>query len=157
MSEDIRSKIYNDFASKCPNLLSQIQIPSKIRERADKSWKGNRWRKGKYRGQEYKGAMDAYDDNFNNIKSVGKRMTCQLTQDPNTCFFYAMYNMKKNQLQLENTITGYDDKDFPDTADFDGETPKSEKFRRVYEDFRLPLGQNEMLIMKVLSLLGGKE
>ena len=135
-----KSRIYNNFASKCPNLLSQVQIPKKIKERASPKTLG-------------RGAVKAFDSDFEGVLTAGKKMICQLTQDPYTCFFYSMYNMKKNQIQLENTINTYSDNDreanaWPSLADRSGESPKSQEFKKVYTDFKLPLEKNEMLIIR---------
>ena len=153
LSQNFESQIYRDFATKCPELLEQVHIPDQIRNDSRRSWAEPKTKAGR---RKYSNIFDAYDKDFNGVRTSGQQMTCQLSQHADTCFFYAMYNMKTNQIQLEKTISGADN-DFPQSADLEAETPKSQDFKQVHSDFQLPLKLNEMLIIRGHVTQNGKK
>ena len=104
-SDRFESSLYKEFKENCPDLLDRVLIPDKIRNGiTDNSWQKGRYKKGPLKGHKYKGKFDSFDDNYNQVRTAAQNMSCPLTRDANTCFFYAMYNMKINQKAQETAL-----------------------------------------------------
>ena len=136
------SQIYTDFKEKCPDLLNRVQIPDKVRAGSVSNEKGK-----VHDGKTYESDFSAFSHNYQGVLRDSYSMDCQVTQSADTCFFYAMYNMKLNQNQLERTITE-DSSGFPGNIEPYSDTPASKKINQAIQDFQLPLKLNEMLIIQ---------
>ena len=123
------SEIYRKAFKKCPNLNEKVWIDSKILP-VRMGGKG-------------------IDRDSSKLEEINKkiRVTCRLTQDPATCFFYSLYYMKKNRLRLEKALNKVDTR-----------VPRRKKVpENIKKDFLFPIRLNEVLHVKGIVTVNGKK
>ena len=86
---------------------------------------------------------------YSRLEKINKkiRVTCRLTQDPATCFFYSLFNMQKNRIRLEVALNTVDKK-----------IPRKTKVpENIKQDFLFPIRLNEVLHVKGIVKVNGKK
>ncbi len=113
--------IYKQAIDKCPGLKNKVVPPTIINQekRSDKRLSG---------------------------LQRNAPITCNMTQDPWTCLFYSMFNIKINMR--------YFDRNYNEVSDYMGTRELS---AQMEEDFELPIKLNEMLVVKGTVKKKGKE
>ena len=118
-------EIYTQAIDKCPGLKNKVVPPTILSEPEKRSTDVNEV-----------------------IKALQRRapITCNMTQDPWTCLFYSMFNMKMNMQSF--------DRNYNEVPDYMGTRELSAKMK---DDFQLPFNLNEMLVVKGTVKKEGKE
>ena len=66
---------------------------------------------------------------------------CRLAKDPSACLFYTLYSLKENEIKLKNRLK----QNWLSQAALNSLSLKN---KNIIEDFKFPIGLNEMLVVK---------
>ncbi len=125
--------IYKDVINKCPFLKNKTAFMLDLCKRS---------------------STDAYTKCLKRGPSKSA-LKCRTSQDPYSCLFYTLYNLKIQHINIDNILKAKEP--LPRALSTKGFSKKHAKNKKLIEDFTLPLNVNEILVIKGSINIEGKE